>query len=293
MELLPGDTTLETQGFFQTYVRRGKDQCEFELSLSAKRHWMLHEHRIGELVALPATGFVELILAACRLYFHWSMIEVTKLTICQPLLMQEDEEGILKILFTGNEDQSTFSVTFSRTGSDVVEHVTGMAKMITAQIGERMDIERHIAAYQSVDFKEQQEEKPGYPETSYQLKFGRRWTDVHRQLWRGEESGIAWLMLAPDFEEDIKTYAVHPALLDVAITLLLDSAMLAPFQFKSIRYYHPLPAQYYCHATLHPAAGGVETDIIITDRDGNILLEIEKYYLLEVSENQLTSITGK
>ncbi|MBW8687197.1 polyketide synthase dehydratase domain-containing protein [Chitinophaga rhizophila] len=286
------DTAAAEQVFFPSYVRQGKDQCTFEMTLSAKHHWMLREHRIGQFSALPATGFLELAFAACRLYFHWFAIEITKLTISQPLLMQPDEEAKLRILFTGDADQATFSITCLRSDGNSAVHVTGTAARVVGNTDLKFDVAACKTVYQTMASHEQQTGVATDAHVAYQLAFGRRWLDVYRQVWRSADKGIALLSLDPAFVSDVDTYLLHPALLDVAITLLLDNPMLAPFQFRSIRHYRPLPAQYYCHATSRSAAGGIETDIVIADVEGNILLEIDKYYLLEVSEDQLTSMTG-
>ncbi len=78
----------------------GTEEIRFESELSAGSPAFLGEHRIFDVVAMPATGFVEMALAAARDAFKTEQVILTNLVIEQALILLEEDKKHVQLVLT-------------------------------------------------------------------------------------------------------------------------------------------------------------------------------------------------
>jgi len=125
------------------------------------------------------------------------------------------------------------------------------------------------------------------------ITVGRRWDNL-KEVWYGENQGLALLELPGEFFEDIESHKLHPALLDSATAFLIDSLhsreAYLPFSYKRVKIKGPLPAKVYSYARLvekDPSQKqALEFNITIMDETGKELIDIERLTVLAISKEK-------
>ncbi|MEO1338640.1 MAG: polyketide synthase dehydratase domain-containing protein, partial [Myxococcota bacterium] len=119
------------------------------------------------------------------------------------------------------------------------------------------------------------------------LRFGPRWRVLRRAAF-GSGEAFAELSVPSTFVEDLETWKVHPALMDIATGFAMDlidgytgEQLWVPVSYRSIKVHGVLPSQvrsWVRNRGENTQASGVAAfDITITDVDGNVLVEIEDF----------------
>jgi phthiocerol/phenolphthiocerol synthesis type-I polyketide synthase E len=120
------------------------------------------------------------------------------------------------------------------------------------------------------------------------MKYGPRWTVV-RELWLGQNQGLARLELADELRSDLSAMDLHPALLDCALSWLrafLDGGVYIPLSYQRMVQYQPLPAEFYSQVTLSSALdkalGAVSFDLQLLSPAGELLAEVTGFTMRRI-----------
>ncbi|NCC04882.1 MAG: amino acid adenylation domain-containing protein [Proteobacteria bacterium] len=117
------------------------------------------------------------------------------------------------------------------------------------------------------------------------ISISRRW-DCREALWAsdGGRELLSRLSLPDEFRQDLGTFKWHPAMLDLAASLVLHEVSgFVPARCGSIRLYKPLPADIFAHVVVHEkGAQLISGDCTITDLSGNVLLEMRGLVFLSL-----------
>ncbi|MCP5106172.1 MAG: hypothetical protein GY950_22490, partial [bacterium] len=124
------------------------------------------------------------------------------------------------------------------------------------------------------------------------LYFGPRWTSL-KWVKYGEKQALAFLELPEAYAEDCDSYLLHPALLDMATGFLYPhikaNSAYVPFSYKKLRIYNRLPRRILSYSRYTGDRNGgsgqeiLTFDITIMDQQGNELVDIREFTMLEVS----------
>lgn len=117
------------------------------------------------------------------------------------------------------------------------------------------------------------------------MKYGPRWTVV-RELWLGQNQGLARLELAEELHGDLSTMDLHPALLDCALSWLrafIDGGVYIPLSYQRMVQYRPLPAEFYSKVELTSTApGAMSFALQLLSSDGELLAEITGFTMRRI-----------
>ena len=127
------------------------------------------------------------------------------------------------------------------------------------------------------------------------FEFGSHWHSL-RQVSFGIEECLAFVELGSGFRGELDSYAVHPALLDVATGVALflipgydrSGDLCLPFSYKRVTVYRPLSSRIYSHCRLRlpfPPELAV-FDITIVDEKGTVLVDIEEFAVKRIMDQQ-------
>jgi acyl transferase domain-containing protein/thioesterase domain-containing protein len=280
--------------------RGGLVECRAELD--AKAVWMLDEHRMNSgRAVLPGTGYFELLHAALLEQRHGEVgpMEVRDLSFFAPLAVDDEMPLEIRVRLEQGKAKDTFQchVESRRTDSaSWTAHATGVLGPLTDPASKQLDLgaararcPRRLVGDGGVG------DGALRLRQSALLKFGARW-QVMEQARFGSQEAVADLVLPAAFGSDVDSFALHPALLDIATGFALplidgyaeSDAVYVPLGYGAVRVYGRLPARIVSHVRSAPG-NQVERetarfDVTLTDADGKVLVEIEQFTVRKIAK---------
>jgi acyl carrier protein len=129
--------------------------------------------------------------------------------------------------------------------------------------------------------------------SSAQRHYGPRWQTV-QQIYFGKDEGLGVFELPEEYADDLRSLLLHPALLDFAIGFLSmqyrEQGSYLPFNYHQLRLKAPLPRRLCSYAKLKPnddpQKRQLAFEVLITDQDGNELLEVEQFTMRRMIEQE-------
>jgi acyl carrier protein len=100
------------------------------------------------------------------------------------------------------------------------------------------------------------------------------------------------LRLREEFQDDLKHFSLHPAMLDVATSCsipLIDRNLYLPYSYKNIEVFKPLPGHFWCHVKLDeqwkPGDDDIKFEVSLIDSENNILVSIKQVLFRRLMQN--------
>lgn len=273
------------------------DEIVFSTQYEGAAHWILDDHRsrAGEAL-IPGTGYLELARAAVCEVQNTEAIELSNVFFVAPLMVGEDEVVEQRVSLRRDDGGYEFEIE-SRLegGTDWQLHSQGVARPIEGLASERIDI-AEIASRCDEDVQVASDD--GFLETLHesQLRFGPRWR-VIRGMRFGSGEAVAQLELSQAFADDLSSYPLHPAVLDLATgfaTPLIEGyrgdSLWAPMSYKRVVIHAPLTRKIVSHVRSakpnHVDSEIATFDVTVTDEAGNVLVTVEEFALRKLSEDK-------
>ena len=280
-------------------LRETAEQTVYETDFSAARQWVLSDHRILGRPALPGTSYLEMARAAFE--DHASVferqageagVELRDVLFLSPLLLGEDETRPVQTTLEAEGGRFAFRIASRPAaagdgGAPAWQaHARGKVGPLAAGPGERHDLAeiRRRCAEREIEVT-----GPVMSGGEGVVSWGPRWQSLRRvHIGRGE--GLAFLELPPELAADLASFALHPALLDVATGLMgfLEEGAHLPISYQRLELHKALPGRLYSHLRKRgEEAGGKETvavDVTLMDEAGETLVEIERFVMKRVTE---------
>ncbi|MAT96289.1 MAG: hypothetical protein CL608_04030 [Anaerolineaceae bacterium] len=278
-----------------------EDEIVYATNYRTSTHWILDQHRLKSGEALiPGTGYLEIAKAALEKGTPNGPIEIQDLFFLAPLEVPEDETREVRVSLEKNGSGYGFTITSRTPEHTWQEHVRGKVgngrspQQITQNIQE-------IAArctLREVRFGPMEQETK--QETF--LNFGPRWKNL-RQVCYGENEVLAMLELPEEFNSDLDSFTLHPALMDLATSAglpLVDGYetsddFYVPLSYKKVQVHGRLPRRIYSHVRHNKDGRNHQEvpafDVTIMDENGRSLVEINEFMLKRVSYESM--VNGK
>jgi phthiocerol/phenolphthiocerol synthesis type-I polyketide synthase E len=259
----------------------GPERIVFASTLGAARSWVLDEHRLLERPIMPGTAYLEMARAACEAVAGPGPVQIGDVLFWTPLVVPADREAEVYTILDRREDGSfVFQVVSADPGRSgrYRRHATGDVRPLdpaaaTAARERAGRVRERFAALEVAPAM-----TPG-PD-ALAAAFGPRWHCLHRYRFMGAE-GLADISLGEAHAGDVETFLLHPALLDAATGFTSAGLMEAhlPLSYRTVRVLAPLTAAVRSWGRGGGGAGGgtFSADIVITDLDGEPLVEIEEF----------------
>jgi acyl transferase domain-containing protein len=288
------------------------DQQIYETELTVARHWFLDEHRIVKRPTLPGTALLELARAVFESRFPGASIEMKEITFLSPLVFEDHESKSVLTIVNKSAGASPYDVRFlSRSaranGSGAQEQELARLKVAVGgpRAARRHSIEEILQRCNAdkIMFGDERFDESREEETH--ITFGRRWRSL-KQIHLGSNEAVAVLELDDEVAEDLRSYKLHPALLDLATSAntyrsndQVGGRVYVPLWYKSLTVRAPLSRKLY---SIIKQKGQAESpgetivrDIVIVDEDGTELVAIEDFTLKRVPDHLIShakSLTG-
>jgi acyl transferase domain-containing protein/thioesterase domain-containing protein/acyl carrier protein len=262
-------------------VRDAAEQTLFHAVLHPRTHWPLGEHVVrGGQAVIPGTGFLELARAALAYRFEDRPIEIRDLVFLQPFAVGPDETRAINVRLNREGDHSL--VVYG--DSEEQPYATARVAYVDTPTGPRQSVSAIRARC-----RERGEVMNGRLVQNF-MDFGPRWASI-QAIHLGQGEALIDLALPAGFGADLATYALHPAMLDMATgaaqKLIPGFAgtddFYVPFSYGRVLVRRPVPATFSSHVRLRAAEGkSAIFDVTLFDEEGNELVSIERFIMRRV-----------
>jgi len=256
----------------------------FEATYAAQDLWVLREHSVAGRPVLPGTAYIEIARAAMAQLHPRSGVEIRSLSFEEAMVFDGAGRRDVRI--------------------ELNRHPEGYEFLVRSRADAREPWQEHARA-RLARYRGTLPPAPPLPAGDWRggelpqrgVDFGPRWHNIAgMRLGRGE--GVARMQLAPRFADDLKVFAMHPALADIAATFglhLLEPAqregtLYVPLSVDRIRIVAPLPMHSVSCARLKEAARDrfAAFDVSLHTPEGAPIATIEGFSLRGVDPKALS-----
>ena len=282
--VLPADAPMLDKATFDAQGNR-----LFTSTLATETHWLLDGHRTKTGDALiPGTGYVDLAAQALHAHNEDGAFEIRDFYFLRPLNVDDGKPREMRVRLARSDEGYAFEVQSSCTvdGRHAFE-TNAQANIALGALPPPAGIDLEAVLERCTGKRDADPNGLVSPQETH-LNFGPRWRVIHSIAY-GAGEGIARLALPDAFRGDLRDgYLLHPALLDLATGWAMEliegyepTHLWVPVSYQTIRVHKPLTAEiasWVRGGAENRADGQTATfDIILTDPDGEVLVEVEGF----------------
>ncbi|WP_433256785.1 SDR family NAD(P)-dependent oxidoreductase [Streptosporangium sp. CA-135522] len=277
-----------------TLVNGQDGEAECHGLVSAATHWLLDEHRIGQVPVVPGTGHLESVRAAVAASLpapdSGHVVELRDVAFLEPFSVPEGSVAQYRVELTPSADGAEFRVV-SRTAGRSATHVRGSAAWVRPEPAAEADATAITARCRP---RSAGRETGGAADLesgrTSMLAFGPRW-DALGEHHVGADEELARIVAPEAALADLDRWVLNPALLDVATAFGegRGEGSYLPLSYGRVLVREALPARFWSH--LRYADGGddvVSADLTLFGEDGRVLVEIGDFVLRRVNRDAVT-----
>ncbi len=273
------------------------NQKVFTTEFSADKHWVLKEHKVTGKHVMPGVAYLEIALQAGMHHFGTKSLRLNDIVILSPLMLEEGETRTVQTIIKEVEEHLEFEM-ISRGGAhnENVQrnwegHVQGKIYKNGDNRPPRVDVTQILRELDS----DARMIDPNAITKGF-IHFGDRWTNCLK-LTSSDKEALAELTLDKKYQDDLSTYYLQPALLDMAVNALSLTVKerYLPLAYKNIMIYGSTPSRFYSHIKMKDIVTDtrelIQFDILLLDTEGNVFAEIYDYTIKKVDLS--SSLIGK
>ncbi len=271
-------------------------QLVFEKFLGLESLTYLRHQKIFDQVLFPATGYLEVAIAAAKYLFNTPQVAVEDIVISRGLVLPETEVKTIQTVVNKNQNNSyKFEIftTQSPGNQDTPQWILQAEGKIYADKAENIQTTIDLEKYQSectqaieiLQHYQQFQEKGIHYESSFQGV---------KQLWKGQGKAIAEIALPKELIAQATDYYIHPALLDAAwqiilhiITKIETDKIYIPVSIGKLKLYSALRTKVWAIAEIPET--NLIANIKLVDNQGILLTEIYGLKLIATTASSLLS----
>ena len=275
-------------------LRTSASEAIYESQIHADAPGFAREHRVLDHVILPATAFLDTLVAAAQQLHGRDAVAVENVTLPAALVLEED--GAPRTMQTvcgaprdGFATAAISSAPAEGTDGDTwVTHVTATLRAeATRPLG---DITLQDARARCAHTITPQEFYESFERKG--LQFGHGFRSI-RRLWRGDAQALAEVELPADFVVEAPAYRAHPVLLDGCVQAIAAAlpdtggdALFLPIGIDRYTLFRHPGAKCWSYAVVSGGDGAaLRADIHVFDADGEAIGELRGVLLKRVGRD--------
>ena len=264
-------------------VRDGSTKAVYSARIAPDTHWVLDEHRIAGVPAVPGTGHLEMVRAAFAAGQPGRAVELYDVVFLAPLSVPDGTSRELRITLSDTIEGGEFTVE-----SGDQEHVRGSVAWADTGRPAAIDLdpirERCSGEVRTTSMQES---------ASGLLAFGPRWSSL-REARAGDGEELALLEAGDLVAEELAGYGLHPALLDEATAFGAFAGAegrYLPLGYGRMVVHRSLPARVYSHLRHRDTATPelLTCDLTLADETGEVLVEITDFMLRRIDAEEMSA----
>ncbi len=269
---------------FDKKLVESKGMTIYSTTFSTNKHWVLREHKIGEKYVIPGTAYIEMGYKALSNYTKSSKcLKLKKVIFLSTISTDGDECSEVQSIVKEQDNNLSFSI-ISKEDDKWLTHVDASAELIDLE-SKNINIEKikeRVSKVMEIDYSEKYESP---------ISLGERWNNTEK-VYIGENEVLAKLKLPDKYKSDLNDFYIHPSLLDSAVNVASHSikdGFYLPFSYGEINIYDKLPGEFYSYVKrnmdTYKTNETVAFDIILADKNGNVVIEIKDYIIKKVNND--------
>ena len=268
----------------------------FTATRTPTKHWELDEHRTANGKAIfPGTAYLELVVAAAREVSRGSSVNISNMSFLKPCVVDDDVELEIRVRLASSCSPHSFSIE-SRKFEKGEWELNAVGEWIEGNVSSpKHKPQTSASPCYKTDSETNGRDRQSSPITRQAelLRFGPRW-NCYDCLHYADEQAYASLSIPSEFQDDLKTHPLHPALLDMATGFGLplshdyhdDSGLYVPIGYAAAKVYGSLPENVRSYITLSDSSPWgtdvISLDIRVTDHDDNVIVQIDRLQMQPV-----------
>jgi myxalamid-type polyketide synthase MxaB len=191
----------------------------FQSQMNISAHPYLKDHRIHDVILLPATAYIEIALAAAQEALDGNQFTIENVAFHEALPLSENTDRTMQIVLTPDDDGASFQF-FSRENESENSkwrmHASGqIRRRATDALPSPVSLQDLQARLS--------DPMPVAPYYQHLASVGADYGPAFRglqQIWRRDGEALGKMVLPDSLTQDAGNYFMHPALLDSCIHLL-------------------------------------------------------------------------
>jgi acyl transferase domain-containing protein/acyl carrier protein len=258
-------------------LRTAAADAIYESRIAAAEPAFVQQHRVLGHVILPATAFLDTLLAAARATYGRDAVHIEDVVVQEAMVFDQDGAPRTMQVVCGQPIDGVSAATISSTAdSDAanepwIVHVRASLRAADMPVPTRVSLEEARArcadAVSPLDFY------AGFERRG--LDFGSGFRAI-RSLWRGDGQALGQIELTADLAAEASGYGIHPVLLDGCVQVLAaaipddDDALYLPIGIESFALQANPGASAWSHVSVSGASGGesLSGEIHLFDANG-------------------------
>jgi phthiocerol/phenolphthiocerol synthesis type-I polyketide synthase E len=290
-------TTPVDHPLFTGFYQETDERTVYQMTLSPEKDWVLSEHVIMGIPAIPGTTYLELARAAFEGSAGESQVELRDVMFFTPLMVAVGDSKEAQLVLERHAGGFDFRVR-SKAGvapNGEIQwqmHAMGQLGSITDAEPQKYDLDairERCGSDMEITEKDWNDFMAGSAEW---LTYGPRWHSP-RHVDLGQDEVLVSLELDQTYLSDLEGLKLHPALLDVATSFAMAvlpdvTQRYLPLSYKGMCVYDGLPGKVYSYLRLKPGSEiGGETmafSVALVDERGCSVVEIEDFVLKLVQD---------
>ena len=194
----------------------GSEEVRFHSQISSNQPAYLTHHRIYQTPIVPASAYLEMVLAAGSEIFQSDHLRIESFLIQQALILPDDEVKTVQLVWTPQGSKAAAFQIFSLNNADWTLHASGE---ILVDNQDRKSPQINLSAIQD-QFLKQICVRDYYQELQQQgIAYGSSFQGIAR-LWQQERAALGEITLPEELILEAKDYKFHPVLLDACFQVL-------------------------------------------------------------------------
>lgn len=263
-------------------------------AMSAATHWLLDEHRLGQVPVLPGTGYLEAVRCAAEQVApdHDGVLVIRDVVLTEPLRVPDGSFAELRVVFSRGSDGLDFEVV-NVAGGVVRTHARGSLSWVREETPVT-DVEAIIGRCSLAVHEDGAAASVGSEGGgSGLIAFGPRWSSL-RRVHVGQAEELAVLEAGDAVAAELDRWPLHPALLDEALSFarMPGDQQYLPFGYGKVTVRGPLSGRLRSHFRLHDGGGTdeiVAADVSVFDAGGREIVSIADFTMRRVNTEAIGS----
>ena len=278
-----------THPLFDHKINDGSDDRILRASYDPKDMWVLNEHRTaGGIALMPGTGYLEVARAALEEFGETSGFEMRDLFMLRPLRVDDGAPKRVEVRLkptTEGYDMVVRSMFESEGRSGWELHA--QARLLLRKLLPVVPVDLAALVGRCGPARTPADTNDLQSQQERHLRFGPRWRVLRRAAF-GDKEAYAELSLQATYADDLDSWKLHPALMDLSTGYAMDliegytgDQLWVPVSYRSLKVHGPLPQHlrsWVRNRSANTQAAGVASfDITLTDESGSVVAEIEDF----------------
>lgn len=274
------------------HLLKSNDKQEiYQIGLNNATDWVYKEHLLKGEFTFVGTFFLDMFIEFALNKYKDKIPQISEVYFLKPLIIEKNEHPIIRIYAqekNGSFELKLSTVVITKDTDNWDTIATAYATYAEPRKDQIIDIEQTIKEFDGKKSSGDMFESVIIDGKEI-LSYSKRWLNIKSKYER-DNKYIIEQEIDDAHIDDLNNFNIHPAILDTAIVNLfkgITSKIYLPYNYKSIKVYGRFTKKMYAIidtiSEISDDAKLATFDVNFYNQEGKLVLEIEKYSLIKIS----------